>query len=133
MHIVKLYPNFNQEQVCFDDTSTCAGDVICDSSDGNCGEAGCDTGSDYQYYGPPACQRVKKSLNSIDLMDKEAYIQRYIVSLLVYNYNLSSNALTTYITTIFLLSIPKHKQNKLVFLAIQLQLPCLGGSMHWTL
>ena len=76
-----------QEQVCFDDTSTCAhgchctGDVICDSSDGDCGEAECDTGSDYQYYGPPACQRVMKSLNSADLLNKEAYIQKHIVSI----------------------------------------------------
>ena len=58
--------------------------MICHDSDGDCGEAGCDTGSDYQYYGPPACQRVKKSLNSKDLLDKEAFIQKFIVSFLFY-------------------------------------------------
>ena len=70
--------------MCFDDNCAhechCTGDVICNSSDGDCGEAECDTGSDYQYYGPPACQRVMKSLNSADLMNKEAYIQKFIVS-----------------------------------------------------
>ena len=75
-----------QEQLCFDDTSTCphdchcTGDVICDSNDGDCGEAGCDTGSDYQYYGPPVCQRVKKSLNTADLLNKEDFIRAHIVS-----------------------------------------------------
>ena len=77
--------------MCFDDTSTCAhdchctGDVICNSSDGDCGEAECDTGSDYQYYGLPACQKIKKSLNSAHLLDKEAVIQKYRVSLLIYS------------------------------------------------
>ena len=70
--------------MCFGDNGAhdchCTGDVICDSSDGDCGEAECDTGSDYQYYGPPACQRVKKSMNSGNLMDKEAYIRACMVS-----------------------------------------------------
>ena len=70
--------------MCFGDNCPhechCTGDMICDSSDGNCGEAECETGSDYQYYGPPACQRVKKSLNYENLLNKEAYIQKYIVS-----------------------------------------------------
>ena len=57
----------------------CTGDVICDSSDGDCGEAECDTGSDYHYYGPPACQRVMKSLNPTELLEKEKYIQAYMV------------------------------------------------------
>ena len=57
----------------------CTGDVICNSSDGDCGEAECDAGSDYQYYGPPACQRVKKSLNSTWLLDKKEFIQAYMV------------------------------------------------------
>ena len=71
--------------MCFDDTPTCAydchctGDVICNSSNGDCGEAGCDTGSDYQYYGPPACQWVKKSLKFTLLLDKERFIQAYLV------------------------------------------------------
>ena len=71
--------------MCFGDNCVhdchCTGDVICDSNDGDCGEAECDTGSDYQYYGPPACQRVKKSLNSTGLLDKEGRIQEYLVSL----------------------------------------------------
>ena len=70
--------------MCFGDSCAhechCTGDVICNSNDGDCGEAECDTGSDYQYYGPPACQRVMKSLNSADLLNKEAYIQKFIVS-----------------------------------------------------
>ena len=72
--------------MCFDDTSTCAhdchctGDVICDSSDGDCGEAECDTGSDYKFYGPPGCQRIKKSLNLTELLDKKEFIQAYMVS-----------------------------------------------------
>ena len=73
-----------QEQVCFGDSCAhechCTGDEICNSSDGDYGEAECDTGSDYQYYGPPACQRVKKSLNTVALLNKEAYIQTYMVS-----------------------------------------------------
>ena len=74
-----------QEQLCFNDTSTCphdchcTGDVICDSSDGNCGEAECDTGSAYQFYGPPACQRMMRSLNLAALVDKEGFIQAYLV------------------------------------------------------
>ena len=69
--------------MCFGDNCAhechCTGDVICDSSDGDCGEAGCDTGSDYQYYGPPACQRVMKSLNPTELLEKKEFIQAYLV------------------------------------------------------
>ena len=69
--------------MCFGDNCAhechCTGDVICDSSDGDCGEAECDTGSDYHYYGPPACQRVKKSFNSSELLDKKKFIQAYTV------------------------------------------------------
>ena len=54
--------------------------MICNSSDGDCGEAECDTGSDYQYYGPPACQRMIKNLNLTELLDKEKFIQAYLVS-----------------------------------------------------
>ena len=72
------------EQVCFGESCAhdchCTGDVICNSSDGDCGEAECDTGSDYQYYGPPACQRVKKSLSTAELLEKKEFIQAYLVS-----------------------------------------------------
>ena len=71
--------------MCFDDNCAhechCTGDVICDSSDGDCGEAECDTGSDYQYYGPPACQREKRSLYLAMLLDKEGFVQGYLVGL----------------------------------------------------
>ena len=69
--------------MCFGDNCAhdchCTGDVICDGGDGDCGKAECDTGSDYQYYGPPACQRVKKSLNLTTLLNKEQFIQAYLV------------------------------------------------------
>ena len=83
--------------MCFGDNCAhdchCTGDVICDSSNGDCGEAECDTGSDYQYYGPPACQRVKKSLNLRDLLDKESYIQKYIVRISFNNNNFAVTCL----------------------------------------
>ena len=72
--------------MCFDDTATCphechcTGDVICDSNDGDCGEAGCDSGADFQYYGPPACQRVMKALYGTEFQDKRTFIRNYIVS-----------------------------------------------------
>ena len=53
--------------------------MICDSGDGDCGEAECDTGSDYQYYGPPACQRMMRSSNLAALLDKEQFIQANLV------------------------------------------------------
>ena len=53
---------------------------MCDSNDGDCGEAECDTGSDYQYYGPPACQRVMKAFFGTDFQDKRTFIRNYIVS-----------------------------------------------------
>ena len=69
--------------MCFGDNCAhdchCTGDVICDSNDGDCGEAECDTGSDYQYYGPPACQREKKSLSNTAFLDKEEFIQAFLV------------------------------------------------------
>ena len=71
--------------MCFGDNCAyechCTGDVICDGGDGDCGEAGCDTGSDYQYYSPPACQKVKKNLASWDLVDKKEFLQTFMVKL----------------------------------------------------
>lgn len=49
---------------------------------GGCGEAGCEDIDHLIYYGPPGCQRLKKSLNQTDFVDQEAYIQAYRVSMM---------------------------------------------------
>ena len=94
--------------MCFGDNCAhechCTGDMICDSSDGDCGEAECDTGSDYQYYGPPACQRVMKGLGNTAFLDKEEFIQAFLVrsqltlgnpTYLRYRYHRNKNSLNS--------------------------------------
>lgn len=54
--------------------------MICNES-GVCGEAGCEESDHFKYYGPPECQRIMKNLNQASFIDKEVYIQAYLVSL----------------------------------------------------
>ena len=57
---------------------------------GTCGDAACETGSNYKHYGPPGCQRLVKSVNA-DLMDKKTFIQSYFVSYFMSFFKLSDS------------------------------------------